>query len=265
MPATVLFLHRGDPVDARTYASEHRTRFLDELTSLIRIPSVSAVPKHRDDVARAAEWLRDHLAGVGFQAEVIPLENGHPIVYADWMKAAGKPTVLFYGHYDVQPVEPLDLWISPPFEPTIRDGNLFARGASDDKGQFFAVIKALESILRSTGGLPVNVKLLIEGEEELGSPGINRWIERRGARKAACDFAWVSDGALFAPGVPGPLEHRLVEGLSAPLLEVRLGGPGHLDLDLVEDRQVRAAVGHDGELGTVQDGTGVVRLGMFVR
>lgn len=210
-------------MDARSYAAENRTRFLDELTSLLRIPSVSAVPKHRNDVARAAEWLRDHLDGLGFQAEVIPVENGHPIVYADWMKAAGKPTVLFYGHYDVQPVEPLDLWTSPPFEPTIRDGNLFARGASDDKGQVFAVIKALESILRSTGPLPVNVKLLIEGEEELGSPGINRWIERRGARKAACDFAWVSDGSLFAPGVP-----QITTGLRGLIYaEVEVTGASH--------------------------------------
>lgn len=208
---------------ARTFAVENRARFLDELASLLRIPSVSAVPKHRGDVARAAEWLRDHLAGLGFQAELIPIENGHPIVYADWMQASGKPTVLFYGHYDVQPVEPLDLWTSPPFEPTIRGEDLFARGASDDKGQIFAIIKALESILRSTGTLPLNVKLLIEGEEELGSPGINRWIERRGARKAACDFAWVSDGQLFAPGVP-----QITTGLRGLIYtEVEVRGAAH--------------------------------------
>jgi len=210
-------------VDARTYASENRRRFLDELTSLIRIPSVSAVPKHRDDVARAAGWLQDHLAELGFRAELIPIENGHPIVYADWMQAAGKPTVLFYGHYDVQPVEPVELWISPPFEPMIRDENLFGRGASDDKGQVFAIIKALESILRSTGTLPLNVKFLIEGEEELGSPGINRWIERRGARKSACDFAWVSDGSLFAPGVP-----QITTGLRGLIYtEVEVTGASH--------------------------------------
>jgi acetylornithine deacetylase/succinyl-diaminopimelate desuccinylase-like protein len=210
-------------VDARNYAAENRSRFLDELKSLLRIPSVSAVPRHRDDVIQAAGWLRDHLAGLGFQAELIPIENGHPIVYADWMQASGKPTVLFYGHYDVQPVEPLDLWISPPFEPTIRGENLFARGASDDKGQIFAVIKALEAILTSTGTLPLNVKLLIEGEEELGSPGINRWIERRGARKAACDFAWVSDGSLFAPGVP-----QITTGLRGLIYtEVEVTGASH--------------------------------------
>ncbi len=138
-------------MEARTYAAEHRNRFLDELRTLLRIPSVSALPQHREDVARAAAWLRDHLTELGFQAELIPLENGHPLVYADWLHAPGRPTVLFYGHYDVQPVEPLDQWDSPPFEPTIRDENLYARGASDDKGQIFAILKALESVLRAAG------------------------------------------------------------------------------------------------------------------
>lgn len=208
---------------ARTFAAEHRERYLEELKAFLRIPSVSAIPAHRGDIARTAEWLREHLAGLGFQSEVISLENGHPIVYADWMRAPGKPTVLFYGHYDVQPVEPLDLWTSPPFEPTIRGDDLFARGASDDKGQIFAIVKALESVLGATGALPLNVKLLIEGEEELGSPGINKWIERRGARRAACDFAWVSDGQLFAPGVP-----QLTTGLRGLIYtEVEVTGASH--------------------------------------
>jgi len=210
-------------VDARRYAADNQKRFLDELKTLLRIPSVSALPQHREDVVRAAEWLRDHLAGLGFQAELIPLEGGHPMVYADWMAAAGRPTVLFYGHYDVQPVEPLELWTSPPFEPAVRDENLYARGASDDKGQIFAIIKALEAVLKATGGLPLNVKLLIEGEEELGSPGINRWIERRGARKSACDFAWVSDGQLFTPGLP-----QITTGLRGLIYtEVEVTGASH--------------------------------------
>jgi len=204
------------------YARDHRDRFLEELRELIRIPSISALPQHREDVRRAAAWLHQHLRGLGFTAELIPIEGGHPIVYAEWLRAAGKPTVLFYGHYDVQPVDPLEEWTSPPFEPTERGDSLYARGASDDKGQVFAVIKALEAVLRGTGALPVNVKLLLEGEEELGSPGITRWVERHG-RKVACDVAWVSDGQLFAPGLP-----TIVTGLRGLVYtEVEVRGPSH--------------------------------------
>ncbi|MDQ7842133.1 MAG: dipeptidase [Armatimonadota bacterium] len=188
-------------MNARAYARDHRDRFLEELKDLVRIPSVSALPAHRDDVRGAAQWLLEHLRGVGLTGELIPIDGGHPMVYAEWLGAPGRPTVLFYGHYDVQPVEPLEEWLSPPFEPTVRGENLYARGASDDKGQVFAIVKALESWLRGEGRLPLNVKLLIEGEEELGSPGLNRWIERHG-KKVACDFAWVSDGQLFAPDLP---------------------------------------------------------------
>lgn len=209
-------------MSARTHAQDNRERFLEELKTLVRIPSISALPQHRGDVRRAADWLLDHLRGLGFATEIIPIEGGHPMVYGEWMKTPGKPTVLFYGHYDVQPVDPLEEWISPPFEPTQRGDNLFARGASDDKGQFFAIIKALESLIRADGALPLNVKLLIEGEEELGSPGINRWIERHG-RKVACDFAWVSDGQLFAPGLPTILTG--LRGLVYTEVEVR--GPSH--------------------------------------
>lgn len=209
-------------MSARSYAQDNRARFLDELKGLIRIPSISAVPAHAADVRRAADWLLDHLRALGFQSEIIPLEGGHPMVYGEWMKFAGKPTVLFYGHYDVQPVDPLEEWISPPFEPTERGDNLYARGASDDKGQVFAVIKALESHLRGEGRLPVNVKVLIEGEEEIGSPGVNRWIERRG-KKLACDFAWVSDGQLFEPNLP-----TIVTGLRGLCYtEVDVRGPSH--------------------------------------
>lgn len=209
-------------MSGRSYAQDNRARFLEELKALVRIPSISAMPAHRDDVRRAADWLLDHLRGLGFESELIPIEGGHPMVYAEWMQAPGRPTVLFYGHYDVQPVDPLEEWISPPFEPTERGDNLYARGASDDKGQVFAIVKALESHLRGEGRLPLNVKVLIEGEEEIGSPGINRWIERRG-KKLACDFAWVSDGQLFAPELP-----TIVTGLRGLCYtEVEVRGPSH--------------------------------------
>lgn len=138
------------------------------------------------------------------------------------MKASGRPTVLFYGHYDVQPVDPVHEWTTPPFEPTMRGDDLYARGASDDKGQVFGVLAALESLMHADGGLPLNVKVLIEGEEEIGSPGISRWIDRH-ARKLACDFAWVSDGSLFAPGLP-----TIVTGLRGLLYtEVEVRGASH--------------------------------------
>lgn len=212
----------GDAVSALSYAQQHRERFLEELTTLLSIPSISTLPQHRDDVRRAADWLVTHLQELGLAAELLPLDGGHPMVYGEWMKAPDRPIVLFYGHYDVQPVDPLTDWTHPPFEPTVQDDDLFARGASDDKGQIFAIIKALEGLLRVDGQLPLNVKILIEGEEEIGSPGISRWIERH-ARKVACDFAWVSDGQLFAPGLPS-----IVTGLRGLVYtEVEIRGPSH--------------------------------------
>ncbi len=209
-------------MSALAYAQQHRDRFVDELRTLLRIPSISTLPQHREDIRRAADWLLAHLRELGLTAELIPLEGGHPIVYGQWMKAAGRPTVLFYGHYDVQPVDPLTEWTSPPFEPTLRGDDLFARGASDDKGQAFGVIKALEAFLRSDGALPLNVKVLLEGEEEIGSPGINRWIDRH-ARKVSCDMAWVSDGSLYTKGLPS-----IVTGLRGLVYtEVEIRGASH--------------------------------------
>ncbi len=188
-------------MSALSYVQAHREVFLEQLKSFVSIPSISTLPQHRDDIHRAAEWLLEHLRGLGLTGELLPIENGHPMVYAEWLKAPSKPTILFYGHYDVQPVDPVNEWRTPPFEPTVQGDDLFARGARDDKGQVFAIIKALEALMRADGQLPVNVKVLVEGEEEIGSPGISRWIERHG-RKVACDFAWVSDTELFAPGLP---------------------------------------------------------------
>ena len=156
----------------------HRDEHLAELCEFLRIPSVSAKSEHKPDIERAARWVADHLRAAGFQKiEIVPT-NLHPLVYAESLEAPGKPTVLFYGHYDVQPAEPLDLWTSPPFEPTVRKGNLFGRGTADDKGQVHIHLKALESIQKVNGKLPINVKVLIEGEEEVGGISVAEYVAK---------------------------------------------------------------------------------------
>ena len=185
-------------VDA--YLEAHRDAFEDALKALIRIPSVSAQPDHNADTRRAAEFVRDDLRAMGVPAELIET-SGHPIVYGERLDAPGKPTLLIYGHYDVQPAEPLEPWLSPPFEPTVRDGNLYARGATDDKGQMFTHLKAAEAWLKSAGKLPVNVKFLIEGEEEVGGAGLEAYVAAN-REKLKCDCAVISDTSQFAPGMP---------------------------------------------------------------
>src|SRR5438309_6311272 len=152
-----------------SFVQANERRLLDELQTFLRIPSISTLPEHKPDVETAARFTAEALLDAGLEnVEVIPTA-GHPLVYADWLHAPGKPTVLCYGHYDVQPPDPLDLWITPPFEPTIRDGNLYARGSADDKGQMYMHVKAVETLRAVSGGtLPVNVKFLVEGEEEVG-------------------------------------------------------------------------------------------------
>ncbi|HBB24808.1 MAG TPA: dipeptidase, partial [Bacteroidetes bacterium] len=181
---------------------QHRERFEAELIEFLSIPSVSTDPERSDDVVRCANWLAEHLRGIGLEhVEVLPTK-GHPIVYAENLDAGeGAPTVLFYGHYDVQPVDPLNLWTNPPFEPVVRDGKIFARGATDDKGQVFLHIKAIEALLAVEGRLPINVKLLIEGEEEIGSTHLAPFVKENAA-KLACDSVLVSDTSMFAPGEP---------------------------------------------------------------
>jgi acetylornithine deacetylase/succinyl-diaminopimelate desuccinylase-like protein len=184
------------------FVQANEDRLLAELKDFLRIPSISTLPEHKDDVARAAAFTADALKTAGLEnIEVIPTA-GHPLVYADWLHAPGKPTVLLYGHYDVQPPDPLELWETPPFEPTIRNGNIYARGAADDKGQFYAHVKAVEA-LRSlnAGRLPVNVKVLIEGEEEIGGAGIAKYVPEH-KEKLKADVALVSDTALYAEGIP---------------------------------------------------------------
>ena len=179
---------------------EGRGRFIGELKDLLRIPSVSSDPAHAGDVRRAAEWVCAHLRGMGLEAEIHETPR-HPLVFAQRCDAPGKPTILFYGHFDVQPVEPLDEWTSDPFEPVERDGNLYGRGTSDDKGQAFTHVKAVDAWLKAAGRLPVNVKFLLEGEEEIGSPNLPAWLAEH-RELAAADVVVISDTSQFGPGLP---------------------------------------------------------------
>ena len=186
---------------AVAYAHQNHPRFLNELKDLLRIPSISTLPEHKGDCRKAAEVLAAELKRIGMENVRLIETAGHPLVYADWLHAAGTPTVLCYGHYDVQPPDPLDEWLSPPFEPTERNGNIYARGAVDDKGQVWAQVKALESLMAANKALPLNVRVLLEGEEEVGGEGIAKFVASKPPELKA-DFALVSDTELFAPGLP---------------------------------------------------------------
>jgi acetylornithine deacetylase/succinyl-diaminopimelate desuccinylase-like protein len=186
---------------AVAFARQNYPRFLSDLKTLLRIPSISTLPEHKGDCRNAAETLLAELKRIGMENARLIETEGHPLVYADWLHAAGKPTVLIYGHYDVQPADPLDEWQTPPFEPTERNGNIYARGAVDDKGQVVAQVKALESLLAANGSLPINVRVLFEGEEEVGGEGIAEYVASKPADLKA-DFALVSDSEMFAPGLP---------------------------------------------------------------
>ena len=186
---------------AVAFAHQNHPRFLEELKALLRIPSISTLPEHIGDCHFAAEVLAAELMRIGMENVRLIETDGHPLVYADWLHASGKPTVLAYGHYDVQPPDPLDEWLSPPFEPVERDGNLYARGAVDDKGQMYMHVKALESLLAANGSLPLNVRVLLEGEEEVGGEGIAQFVASKSPDLKA-DFALVSDTEMFAPGLP---------------------------------------------------------------
>jgi acetylornithine deacetylase/succinyl-diaminopimelate desuccinylase-like protein len=183
------------------FIDHRREEHLAELTEFLRIPSVSAKSEHKPDIERAAQWVYENLLAAGFKkAEVIPTKQ-HPLVYAESLEAPGKPTILFYGHYDVQPAEPLDLWTSPAFEPTARNGNLFGRGTADDKGQVHIHLKALQSLHQLNGSFPINVKVLIEGEEEVGSVNLWEYVQANKAKLTA-DALVVSDTSMLAKGVP---------------------------------------------------------------
>ena len=183
------------------FVDQNKDRFLDELKDFLRIPSISTLPDRAADVQRAAQFVASSLRAARLEnVEVIPTAK-HPLVYADWLHAPGKPTVLCYGHYDVQPPDPLEQWISPPFEPTLRDGNLYARGSCDDKGQMYMHVKAIEALHAVDGRLPVNVKFLIEGEEEVGGESVAKYVAENPGKLRA-DVALVSDTSLYAEGIP---------------------------------------------------------------
>ncbi len=183
------------------YVRDNRKRHLDQLTDLLRIPSISTDPKRKEAIGQAADWVFKRLKEAGCTQVKIHETDGHPIVYGEWLGAPGKPTLLVYGHYDVQPVDPLELWNTPPFEPTVRDEKIYARGASDDKGQVIIHVNALEAYLKTSGSCPVNLKFVIEGEEEIGSPHLDPFIGAN-RKMLACDAVVVSDTAMFAKGVP---------------------------------------------------------------
>ena len=183
------------------YIDSKRDENLSELKEFLRIPSVSTKSENKPDVERAAQWVAGKLRGAGLEnIEIVPTKM-HPLVYGESLRAPGKPTVLFYGHYDVQPAEPLELWTSPAFEPTVRDGNLFGRGTADDKGQVHIHLKALEALLKTSGTLPLNVKVMIEGEEEVGSVNLWEFVQKNRERLKA-DALVVSDTSMLAKGVP---------------------------------------------------------------
>ncbi len=185
-----------------SYYQQNRERFLEELKAFLRIPSISTAPEHKADVLRAAEFVAADLRSSGMEhIEIIPKPDRHPLVYADWLHAPGKPTLLLYGHYDVQPPDPLEEWISPPFEPSIRNDNIYARGAVDDKGQTMILLKAVEGFLRTSGKLPINIRVLCEGEEEVGGEHISEFVPENPTRLAA-DAAVICDTEMFAPNLP---------------------------------------------------------------
>ncbi len=179
----------------------NRERYLDELKALLAIPSISALPQHAGDVRRCAEWCADEMRRIGLQNVRLIDTPGNPVTYGDWLGAEGAPTILFYGHYDVQPVDPLELWESPPFDATIRDGEIYARGSADDKGQVFMHFKAVEAHLKQNGRLPLNIKFILEGEEEVGSAHLDDFVRAHRSELAA-DVVVISDSPMFARGVP---------------------------------------------------------------
>src|ERR1700680_3411240 len=188
-------------MDLNQYIDRQHDEHLKDLYELLRIPSVSAQSQHKADIERAATWVAERLRRVGLDTvEVVPTKM-HPLVYGESLRAPGKPTVLFYGHYDVQPPEPLELWTSPPFEPTVRNGNLFGRGTADDKGQVHIHLKALEALQAVNGKFPINIKVLIEGEEEVGSVSLWDYVQKN-KEKLKADALVVSDTSMLAKGVP---------------------------------------------------------------
>jgi acetylornithine deacetylase/succinyl-diaminopimelate desuccinylase-like protein len=239
-----------------SFVEQHKDRLLEELKDFLRIPSISTLPDHAADVQRAARFVADSLRAVGLEnVEIIPTAK-HPLVYADWLHAPGKPTVLCYGHYDVQPPDPLELWTTPPFEPTIRDGNLYARGSADDKGQMYMHVKAVEALRAVNGKLPVNLKFLIEGEEEVGGESVAKYVAENPAKLKA-DVALVSDTSLYAEGIP-----TLCIGLRGLIYtEIEARGPARdLHSGLYGGAAPNAVFGLVELLAKLKDANGVIQI-----
>jgi acetylornithine deacetylase/succinyl-diaminopimelate desuccinylase-like protein len=206
--------------EVTTYIQNNKEKFIEELKDFLRIQSISTLPEHKEAINAAAEFVSRKLKAAGISRVNIFKTEGHPIVYGEWLGAPGKPTVLIYGHYDVQPVDPIELWNHPPFDPIVTDGNIYARGATDDKGQLYMHIKSVEAYFKTTGSLPLNVKFLIEGEEEIGSENLEKFINDN-TELLKCNSVLISDTELYDSGVP-TLTYGL-RGLS--YMEVELSGP----------------------------------------
>ncbi len=210
----------SDSRDVLARIDAEKETYLEELKDYIRIPSISTDPAYKAEVLRAAEFLEGKLREAGLETERIQTA-GNPLVYAEWLGAPGKPTVLFYGHYDVQPADPLELWRNPPFEPTVEGDKLVARGSTDDKGQSYTHAKAVAAMLAERGSLPVNVKFLVEGEEESGGEAIDRYVREDAGKRLASDAVMISDTSLYAPGQPS-----LIYGLKGLCyMEIKVTGP----------------------------------------
>lgn len=201
-----------------TYFTTHRDQQLEEMKQFLSIPSISSLSEHKEDMKKAAAFLGDSMKNAGLENMKIHETAGHPVVTANWLHAEGKPTVLVYGHYDVQPVDPIELWDSDPFKPEIRDNILYARGSSDDKGQVFMHVKVIEGFMKENGTLPVNVKFLIEGEEEIGSVHLPAFVEAH-KDELATDLVLISDTSLYAPGRPAVC--YALRGLTGVQIDVR--------------------------------------------
>jgi acetylornithine deacetylase/succinyl-diaminopimelate desuccinylase-like protein len=209
------------PQEPLAYSRSQHEHYLNALNDFLRIPSVSTLPEAEPDIQRAAQWLAGAMAGIGLNKVALMPTTGYPVVYGEWLEAGPEvPTLLFYGHYDVQPVDPVDQWLSPPFEPTVRNNQLFCRGASDDKGQVYLVLAAVDSYLRTVGRLPINLKLMIEGEEEIASPSLAAWVEQH-KPMLACDAVLICDSSILGEDLP--LINHGTRGMA--YMEVELQGP----------------------------------------
>jgi acetylornithine deacetylase/succinyl-diaminopimelate desuccinylase-like protein len=252
---------------ALAHARGGRSRAVGELMEFLRFPSVSADPARAQGVRRCADWIAEHLRSIGLDGVRVVETAGHPFVHAEWRQAPDRPTLLIYGHYDVQPPGPLERWSFPPFEPSIRGRDLFGRGASDDKGQLFAHVKAIESYLRASGRLPVNVRCVFDGEEEVGSPGLVRLLRAR-PKDLAADVAVVSDTRFLGPGRPA-ITHSLrgllgfeltIRGVARELHAGHFGGTVRNPLEVFCD--IVAGL-HDGRGRVAVDGFyDLVRTGL---